>query len=182
MEVFRRHNVSVYNVTPMCNIGSTRVIFSRLNGRLKIISPNHVKGLDQIHIHARYSVNKLLNFFNELVNPHDDTSLTFVRVRCDPGMTANVSPVLFNNDDTPFNTNTYRAIICISHDNVTGGIHNFKYKNDLMVRDLLPGDLILYKPSEILHTCKSPYSLYPNLYDYGIVDFMLLQADQKMTV
>lgn len=166
----------------MCNVGSTRVIFSRLNGRLQLISPNRAKSLDQIHLSARHSVTKVLNIFNDLVNPQDDISLTFVRVRCDPGMDETVSPILFKNDDMPFNTNTYRAMLCISHDNVTGGIHNFKYKMDQVSRDLLPGDLVVYKPSEIVHTCSVPYSIYPNLHDYGIVDFMLLQADQKMNV
>lgn len=190
MQIFDTPYLSGYDVTRVCNLQAIRPMFSRINGSMRFpLVDRPFNGLSQASNQSVIPLQRAIQLFQRskhgnmgLDSERCDVHITLHRIRCVPNKDTKV-PALFHNHGIyhPSKRLELCGLLCVSHENITGGIHAFHTKHGRTIyRDVIPGELFVFQPHEIRYDTGSSVSVFPDLESEGYMDLIVFEGHVKI--
>lgn len=180
MEILRTRHLVGYDTRRSCNLHSVRALFNQLTPlQIRKTYPYPLTQESIFPQDAKGALQRSIDLFRETTSVQGDTTATLIRIQCDPWRDA-MMPPLFDREITNIEGRIF-GILCVSSENVTGALHEFQSRDEqgqlhTTARDIRPGELILFRPATVVHSCKTPLSVYPNMQEVGHADWIVFEG------
>lgn len=189
MRILQRPYIECEDIMRQCNVHAIRHTMrlalprSGTSAVIRFSEKNQMEALRRIPDIAKIAVERSRDIFVSRAAVSQDVSISLHRVGCPPYTSYMMPPHLFPMTDSYSDPDVMHAVyglLCVSRENVSGGVHRFEtFNGDTWTRELMPGELVVFKPHFVQHTLDKPLQVWPNLCEEGFVDYVVFCGFQE---